>query len=76
MWKFKEVSREYNGRNCKWQIGYQLIQDLYKEIRILIDSQIMNNSILDNIFAIYNSSWSHVRVINLSRNNKHGYPQL
>lgn len=52
MWKFKEVSREYNGRNCKWQIGYQLIQDLYKEIRILIDSQIMNNSILDNIFAI------------------------
>lgn len=56
MRKLKDASRENDGKKSQiieWL--NQLIQDLYKEIRISIDSQIMNNSILDSIFVIYNS---------------------
>lgn len=56
MRKLKDASRENDGKKSQiieWL--NQLIQDLYKEIRILIDSQIINNSILDSIFVIYNS---------------------
>lgn len=56
MRKLKDASRENDGKKSQiieWL--NQLIQDLYKEIRISIDSQIMNNSILDSIFVIYNT---------------------